>query len=246
MRLLRQIEKINKKCLKMKKWISIIILIFLTIPIVYGICCEKNQDCVIAETCPDGGCGNCTIQIYNRIGTINVTTKDMALITDYTYIYNISKNLTNYGIYPYIINCTSNKVCKGDCEIEIKSECEKDDKMIIAITIFLMIINVGLFLAPVMVKDFTVSVIGNYIIRKSLVIVGLLFLWFNTTILRTLAIDYGLGIDNLLEVYWWIFTLVVFISIFVLIYIHVIGLLKLIKQVKTNQRMNAEYGQERV
>jgi len=106
----------------MKKIILILAMIAL-LPTALAICCEKGEDCLITETCQDADCGNCTIQIYNRDGTINMSQSNMTLVTPTTYIFNATTNLSAYGTYPYAINCSTNEVCQGDCQVEVKREC---------------------------------------------------------------------------------------------------------------------------
>lgn len=221
------------------KWLILTLLAIVLIPIVMGVCCERNRDCIISETCQDAACGNCSITIYNRTGIVEIPLSNMELVTYYTYIFNISKNLTKFGIYPYTINCSNNKVCKGECRVEIKQECgeEGKDNMILGISLFLLLFNIGLFVTPVIVKQFTKNPVSNYVIRRLMVMAGILVLWFNSLIFRQMASDYGLGIDNYLIAYWWFFTLGVFIIIFVMCYVMVLGALDLAKQAQLRRRM---------
>jgi len=125
----------------------LIILMVLLIPIVYGICCEKGKKCIISETCQDAACGNCSITVYNRSGVIEVPQASMNKISFYTYTFNISEDALNYGTYPYAINCTNNKICQGDCRVEVMQECEGENEeyylYIITITIFFILVILG-------------------------------------------------------------------------------------------------------
>lgn len=223
----------------MKKWLTIVLSILLSIQVVNAICCEKNKDCIIAETCQDAACGNCSVTVYNRTGGIIIPSTRMDIQNQYLYIINVSKNLTNYDTYPYAINCTNNKVCQGDCQVEIKTKCEGDNKMITSITIFLILFNLLLFALPFLVR-FSRSQVTNYMIKHLIWISCVFILWFNITIFRDLAIDYGLGIDNYLIVYWWMLTIICFGLIFVMVYVMTRGMVGLIQEANLRKRMGED------
>ena len=172
----------------MKKWIMLILLTIITVPIGYGICCEKTKDCIIAETCQDAACGNCSIIVYNRTGAVKIAQSNMKIENSYLYTYNASKTLPKYEIYPYAINCTNNKICKGDCQVEIKQECEEQEGMTTGIILFLLVFNIGLFITPVFVKHFTKNPVSNYVVRKMIIMAGILVLWFNSLIIPAVSI----------------------------------------------------------
>jgi len=226
----------------MKKWLIPLIIIMMLIPSATAICCEKNKDCIISETCQEADCGDCGITIYNRDGTININRTNMTKITDYTYIYNISKNLTTYGTFPYSINCTTEKVCQGDCQVEVKADCEEKGKMETAIILMLIIINLFAFILPFLVS-FSKNQATNYVVRHLLWIASIFILWFNMTIFRTMAVNYGLGIDNFLEAYWWMFTLGAFAGVFLMVYVTTVGAIRLTKQINLKRRLGDDEGQ---
>lgn len=229
----------------MKKWFIILILAIVMSQIVHGICCEKSKDCIISETCQEGNCGDCLMNLYNRDGTINTSNANMTEVTSLTYIYNISRNLSTYGIYPYTINCTDGEYCRGDCQVEIKQECGEREGMTTGIVWFLLLLNLGVFSTPLFIKQFSQNEVANFIVRRTLYMTGIVILWFNTLIFRTLAQEFGLGIDNFLEAYWWFFTLAMFIVVFLSIYFMAIGAIRLAKQAQIELRMGKEDGKTR-
>lgn len=215
------------------------------VQLVYGTCCGIRKDCIIVETCQDAACGNCTITIYNGSGTLEIPQSNMKLVTFYTYTYNASTSLNKYGVYPYAINCTNNKICKGSCQVDVKQECEEKEGMTTGIILFLLALNVGIFVTPLLIKQFSKNEVTNYIVRRMLYMAGIIFLWFNLLILRVLAESFALGIDKLLEAYWWFFTLAMFIVIFASMYFMVIGAIQLSKQAVIKKRMGHEDGEAR-
>jgi len=73
-----------------------------------------------------------------------------------------------------------------------------------------------------------------------IIIAGIMFLWFNSLIFRELALQFNLGIDNYLHLYWWIFTIAMFMIIFILVYVMVVGSIKLAQETKLKRRMGDE------
>lgn len=217
-------------------------MMILIVPMVSAICCEKNKDCIISETCQDGNCGNCSLAAYERDGIERIPHTSMERITSYTYIYNATRNFTTFGIYPYSINCTTGEVCQGDCYVEVKADCEEKGKMETAIIWVLVAINLFVFILPFLVS-FSNNQVTNYVVRRLLWIASIFILWFNMTIFRTMAVNYGLGIDNFLVAYWWMFTLGAFAGIFLMVYVTAIGAIKLMKQINLKRRMGNEEAQ---
>lgn len=225
------------------KWLMILLMTIVMIPIATAICCEKGKNCIIAETCQDAACGNCSMTVYNRTGSIIIPQDTMEVRNPYFYTYNASTSLSDYGTYPYAINCTNNKICQGDCQVEIKADCEEKGKMETAIILVLVGINLFVFILPLIVS-FSKNHVTNYVVRHLLWIASIFLLWFNMTIFRTMAINYGLGIDNFLEAYWWMFTLGAFAGIFLMVYVTAIGTIKLMKQINLRRRMGDEEGRD--
>jgi len=221
----------------MKKWLTILILMIITVQLVTAVCCEKNSDCIVTETCQDTSCGFCTIRVYNIDGTLNMTQQNMTQVSDVSYKINLSTNLSGYGTYPYVINCSTNKTCEGDCQVEIHDYCGRNTEMSTGIVLFLLLFNTGIFIVPLMVKQFHNHEAANYIIKRMILLAGIVVLWFNVGIFRTLAISYNLGIDNFLKAYWWIFTVIMFAVIFLSIYFTTMGALRLIREAKLRKRL---------
>lgn len=227
----------------MRKCILILIAMLIIIPTAVAICCEKNKECIIAETCQDAACGNCSITVYNRTGTVIIPQSTMEVVNQYVYNHNASTSLTKYGTYPYAINCTNNKICQGDCQVELKADCGEKGKMETGIIFMLIIINLFIFVLPFLVS-FSSNKAADYVVRRLLWIASIFILWFNMTIFRTMAVNYGLGIDNFLEAYWWVFTLGAFAGILIMVYVTTIGAIKLMKQINFKRRMGDEEGRE--
>lgn len=109
--------------------------------------------------------------------------------------------------------------------------------MVTGVALFLLLLNIGVFIVPAVVKRIHDNNATNYIIKRMFVLSGFVILWFNTLIIRHMAISYNLGIDTFLETYWWFFTILMFGVIFMGMYFTTMGALKMAKEAKINKRM---------
>lgn len=210
------------------KIITITVMLILLVPLVYSIpeCGRftKRADIpcnIISSWKPDGDCSDYDIDIINESGiTIQIMTWG-----EYIPTCNITFNVSTLGTY--YGNSTPE---------DIIITVEGDNEMILSISIFLILINLVVFALPFFVR-FSDSEAGNYVVKRMIWIGSILLLWFNTTIFRTMAIDNGLGIDDFLLGYWWIFTLAAFSVIFIMVYVMVVGATKLMKEAQLRERM---------
>ena len=135
--------------MKFRKLVLYSLILLLLIPIINAICCEKNKDCIISETCQDAACGNCSIIVFNRSGTVMIERTNMPDVDPYLYTFNASTNLENYGTYPYAINCTNDKICQGVCQVEVVQECEGENEefllYIISFVVFAILVFLGYY-----------------------------------------------------------------------------------------------------
>jgi hypothetical protein len=114
------------------------------------------------------------------------------------------------------------------------------NEMMLAIGLFLLMVNLGLFLTPYLVKKMTDNVVSDYVIKKMFIIAGFVVLWFNSLIFRIVADSAQLAITQQLFVLWWIFTLGMIICIFAMVYVMVRGVIKMIEAAQLKKRMGDE------
>lgn len=110
------------------------------------------------------------------------------------------------------------------------------------IVAFLAGINLIAFFLPFK-TNFSKSQAANYVIKRLVWISAMALLWFNMTIIRTIASNKELGLDNFLLAIWWVLTLGMFIGIFLMVYFMVVGATKLIKESQMRKRMGDDYSQ---
>ena len=181
---------------------------------------------IITSYHPSGNCNDYNVSIFNSTGVNlqNITW------SEYIPVCNATFNLSAAGVYLW-----NSSVENGIITVEA------DDNMIsLSVVLFLLAINITVFVLPFFVRKFSDSKAVDYITRRLLWIVSLLLLWFNTTIIRTLASNQGMNIDDMLLMYWYIFTVGVACSILILIYFMVSGALKLIKEATMRKRMGMD------
>ena len=232
-----------KKCKMKSKYLIIMLAILLTAQVVQGICCEIGKDCIIVETCQDAACGNCTINVYNGSGIIEIPDGNMQLITPFTYIYNASTSLSKYGIHPYAINCTNDKICQGLCQVEIKQDCEEREMNGLAIGLFVMAINAILFILPFKIR-FSKSIFLDHILKRCSILLGLFLLSLNTGIMAIIADTSGIPVLQELFRYLWLINWAAYIAMVLLVLTTLWSTLKLWQEIAKNKRSgDLEYGE---
>lgn len=176
---------------------------------------------IISLTHPANNCNTYNMSIYNGSNVLiaNITWGDYPPTCNLTFSYNSPQT------YYY-----NSSVMAGVITVE------GDDDMILILGIFLLLINIAIAYLPFMTR-FSKSEAGDYVVKRMIWIAAILLLWFNMTMFRQLAKDYGIGVDIYLNVYWWILTLAVFACVFLIAYVALVGALKLIQESKLKKRM---------
>ena len=105
------------------------------------------------------------------------------------------------------------------------------------ISLFLLLLNAGIFLIPVFLRKLSDNIVTNYVVRKMIFLAGFTFLWFNSLIFRLLASQFNLGIDEQLKTIWWVFTIGMFAVIMLTVYYTGVGAIRLAKEARIAKRM---------
>jgi len=209
----------------------LLLIMILLIPIVTALgqelpeCQRKMQPkdipCnIITSYTPSDGC-NKNITIFNSSGDI-IQVGNYGV---YTPTCNYTMNISDVGTYQY-----NSSIEDGVFTIE-----GDNDIMILVVFGILILFNLLLVYLPFKIT-FSKHKAANFVIRHFVWISAILFFWFNITMLRQVAQTWGLGIDSFLLTYWWIFTLLTFASVFIIVYVSFIGAMKIMKDVKLQQR----------
>lgn len=185
----------------------------------------------------------CSLNLFDNTGNHVVKNRDLVYDAEGTdWEINLSaSNFSRLGEYGFIATCNSSVIGGFDEHTFIVTEDGEEHKVYdplagFSIVLFLLLFNILLFVLPFMTK-FTNNPASSYIIRHLIWIMGLFMLWFNMTLFRTIAIKSKLGIDNFLLAYWWMFTLAAYASIFIMIYVTLVGVVNLMKQARIKRRM---------
>lgn len=172
-------------------------------------------------------CSDYNITVWNQTGD-NVKNYTMGDFST-SGLCNFTFDISNAGSYKHI-NPRNGDV--GDILVEA------DDKvMAFGIIIFLMSLNIIVFILPFIVNKFSNSEAANYIIKRLIWLTSIILLWYNMTIFRTMASDFGLGIDNFLYGLWLFFTLGMFVVVFLMVYYTTVGAIKLAHEAKLKRQM---------
>lgn len=174
-------------------------------------------------------CSQWNATVYNLTGdnVVNYTFASYGIsglcYTNWTY--------TTLGSYTGVVN-------NGDTfNISIVG----DKKMIgFGVLIFMIMFTLGFFIIPFAVRSFTNNAPTDYILKHLIFAGGILFLWLDVTILRTMAINAGVGVDDLLQGVWWFTTLLVVIIITTMVFTTTIGLMNMLKEANMRKRMGEE------
>ena len=154
---------------------------------------ENDIPCYIKNPLPfSTSCELMEVDIYNSIptliGEINMTSFGG------TGLCNMTFNFTTKGSYH--LNISS-----GD-SVRLLVESEDDQMASMAIMLFMMVVTGVIFWLAIN-KQFTNNPVTILIIRRSLYIVGLLFLLLDFTMLVTISDTFGVGVNQeLFRIMW--------------------------------------------
>lgn len=108
----------------------------------------------------------------------------------------------------------------------------------LAVTIFIMVLNIGLFLLPF--RKLSQNDFLNYILKRCCVIIGLLMISLNAAIVATIADTSGLNVLNELFRYIFLVNWAAYISMAVLCLTTIFGVLRMWNIEKDRQRMGGD------
>ena len=198
------------------------------IPVVYGIECQRLMNPVEANNCtltstwkPSAGCA-VEIRIHNSVGSLvqtqNWTEQEPYCVSDW--------NITSEGVWQY-----NSTIEDGTISIE-----KEDNMTSLGIFIFLILLNITLFLLPSFVQ-FTQGKATNNIVKHIVYLTGLTVLAFNTTIFATLADNAGLGITKELFVFQNFFLIGISAGMILLFFSIIVSTPKIWKEERDKKRM---------
>lgn len=186
--------------------------------------CTNSTDCYITVHDPDG------INIVNK--------QEMTFGTAY-YSYNISGTLlSKKGEYPTTVNCEGTYNGYTSFLFGITSSGERvggSGSAGIGVLALIILITVGAFSLARM--QFSKNVILAYVLRGGCVLMGLYLLTLDMTIAVTLADSFTLGINQELFRFLWLINWTIYITMFIIVFRYLLGVLKLWTAKKMMKRM---------
>lgn len=105
-----------------------------------------------------------------------------------------------------------------------------------SITFFFMAINAALFILPFRV-NFSEHPAADYAIKRCCWIIACILTWWNTLMMLTLSNEQGLGLNEVIRPYFYVFTLLLFLVVFALLYTGIMMPFKIMEQLRLKKMM---------
>ena len=191
---------------------------------------------------------NCSFYMANSTGQLLVYVPSVTYnILDYWSININGSNFTNEGYYPYGVKCNSSNL--GGAIVgyfysytdRIPTDYKGQDGSIIALTLFLLLVN-GILFYLSFKKRFKDELV-DFIVRRCLLIISIFLLMWNTTIIATMVSNSNLGVTKELFMYMEIFGYVGYIGIIILFFTSLLQFMKAWKTKKQRKSDGEHYEQ---
>lgn len=108
----------------------------------------------------------------------------------------------------------------------------------LAVAVFVLTINVGVFLTPYLVRSFSENKISDLVIKRSLIVIGLYLMMFNSAIMMTIVDAATLPLKQEMVRYMWLFGIFGWVSIISLVWKTIKDIIKLWQ--KQKEQLNFE------
>jgi len=188
----------------------------------------------------------CFTHLYNTTG-YHILEEDMIYDEnglEFDLVINAG-NFSKLGMYTYILSCNSSEVggfVSGNFEVTNtgKAVVYTDNSMGLAILIFISLLTIPFFVFGLNKEPVLKPEVADFLVKKSTLFLGLIFLLFDTSIILTLASNAHLGISRELFRIMWLIQLTIYPTlIYVVVSAFLIGM-KMFKLRKSNKRMGIE------
>ena len=165
----------------------------------------------------------CYFHLYNDSGKHIVILQDDTTSHTFDYSFDIYRgNFTRLGEYAYVVQC-NNSVVGGFASVDM--HVSKDGKLHdvldnssgLAVVIFLIVLNLALFLVPLK-HEILKSNVGDFMVKKSLILLGMFVLSLNIATVATIADSSNLPVLQTLFRYLWVINWGIFLmSIYIIV-----------------------------
>lgn len=185
----------------------------------------KDIPCTIYSTWKPADCAAFNLTVFNESDNV------VQILTwnNLTTVCNATFNITQKGIYLY-----NSSIESGVIEVEAK-----DNMIGLGVVIFLLAINIAIFLIPTFVKLHSHE-IWHKVISKIIYIFGMGILAFNVSITVTMADNAGLGINRMLFLYQQWILWIIYVSMIFLFFHMIVSTFQSYKISKKKRRMGEE------
>jgi hypothetical protein len=191
---------------------------------------------------------NCSFHLYDPYGSHIYKTNVSEFHDEWDLeVFIDGTNFSQRGDYNYIFQCTRNdggNIIGGFLGTELivgLTELTVDNTSSLGIIIFILFINITIFLVALFKSDWTNNEIVNLVIKRGLLAISIYMLTLNTAIVATLADVANLPIRfELLNTYMYIFGVGGYISLVVLVLVTFYQMLGMMMEKNKKVRMGED------
>lgn len=208
----------------------LVLSILLISPIVHSLieCSRITQvsdiPCMIVTSWKPVSC-NVNLSVLNSSAGILYT----QTMGDYADKCNGIFNITQDGIYTW-----NSSIETGTITVEAK-----DSMATLSVGIFILLVNIGIFAFGFYGK-FSKNEVFDFLIKRCIYIIGVVLLWFNTSIFMTFAKNNGLGIQPQMNTYFLMISICILAGIVYIVYTMLTTPLKIWKQISLRNMMGED------
>lgn len=221
------------------KW-QLLLIMALMFPLVYaineckGVMLPSTKDipCLVISTWEyPGACSDHAVQVY-YLNSSSPVLRETTTMGAYGSTGRCNITFTYLTKGSYLMNFST-----GDSgKIIIEGE---DNMTSLSVTIFILGIT-GTLIFLGMKKDFSKNAVANLILKRCLILIGMLLMSLNTAIIVTMADVAGLGVDRELFRYLWIINWSIYLFMLFIIITTVFNVLKLWVDISQRKRMGED------
>jgi len=174
----------------------------------------------------------CAVYNYDIItinGTVITNNSNLTILEGDIYYFNFTE-----GPGDYII-----RLCDGTTK-EVIVAPKEDTMSSMAVVFFVTLITLGLFSLPLLIRKFTENEILNSLLKGFCIVLGLYLLSLDTAMVVTIAISYGLGVEQELFRFLWLIDWAAYIAMTITILWYFFKVISLWRGNKQRRRMGYE------
>lgn len=231
----------------------ILLMIILMLPLVYAetqYVFKRGDATDITVACYESDnsfCENatrCNITINYPDGSNLINNKEMSFNPSFYNYSLLGSQLNKNGEYSVSVGCTdgtNHDFTSFGFDVNLAGRRALDNPASLGITIFIILITLGIFFLPIIIKEFSSNEILNMVIKHGLVLIGMYFLTLDAAMITSLSDTYGVGVDSAMFMFLWIIQKTTYFAMFIIVIHLIFKSINLWNTKKHNQRMGIDY-----